>query len=88
MCAVVWNVCCGISGVMCNLYLNVVMCMTWCEVECGHDVEWCVEIWWGDLVCIIVDVKCGICKVLCDCCVVSDVEKDAICCDVRCGGVM
>ena len=23
-----------------------------------------------------------------DCCVMSDVENDAMCCDVRCGGVM
>ena len=29
------------GSVMCNLYLNVAMCMVWCEVECGH-VEWCV----------------------------------------------
>ena len=28
------------------------------------------------------------CNVLCDCCVMSDVENDAMCCDVRCGGVM
>ena len=29
---------------MCNLYLNVVMCMAWCEVKCGHDaIEWCTE---------------------------------------------
>ena len=35
---VVWNVCCG-DSVMRNLYLNV-MCMAWCEVECGRDEEW------------------------------------------------
>ena len=28
----------------------------------------------------------GICNVLCDCCVTSDVGNDAMCCDVRCGG--
>ena len=28
---------------------------------------------------------CGIFNVLCDCCVISDVENDALCCDVRCG---
>ena len=33
MCGVVWNV-------WCNLYLNVVMCMAWCEVECERDGEW------------------------------------------------
>ena len=37
------------DSVMCNLYLNVVMCMAWCEVECGRDVEWCAGMWWGDL---------------------------------------
>ena len=38
------------DSVMFNLYLNVsVMCMAWCEVECGRDVEWCAEMWWGDL---------------------------------------
>jgi len=31
--------------------------------------------------------ECGICSALCDCCVMSDVEN-AMCCDVRCGGVM
>ena len=34
------------------------------------------------------DEECGICKVLCDCCVMSDVKNDAMCCDVRCGSVM
>ena len=29
--------------------------------------------------------ECAICNVLCDCCVMSDVENDAMCCDVRCG---
>ena len=33
------------------------------------------------------DEKCGICNVLCDCCV-SDAENDAKCSDVICGGVM
>ena len=37
------------DSVMCNLYLNVVMCMAWCEVECGRDVEGCAEMWWSDL---------------------------------------
>ena len=33
---------------------------------------------------------CGIviCNVLCDCSVMSYVENDAMCCDVRCGGVI
>ena len=34
---------------MCNLYLSVAMCMAWCEVECGRDVEWCAEMWSSDL---------------------------------------
>ena len=34
------------------------------------------------------DEECGICNVLCDCCGMSDVENDAMCCNVRCGGVM
>jgi len=24
---------------MCNLHLNVAICMAWCEVECGRDVN-------------------------------------------------
>ena len=36
----VWDVWCGLEcvlwdSVMCNLHLNLVMCMVWCEVECG-----------------------------------------------------
>ena len=47
-----WDVWCGLEcvvwdSVMCNTYLNVVMCMAWCEVECGRDVEWCAEMWSG-----------------------------------------
>ena len=40
------------------------------------------------------DEECGICNVLCDCCVMSDVENYAMCqmwwCNVksRCGGAM
>ena len=34
------------------------------------------------------DEECGICNVLCDCCVTSGVKHDAMCRDVRCGGVM
>ena len=45
MCGAVWNVCC--DSVMCNLYLNVVMCLA--HVECGRDVEWCAEMWRSDL---------------------------------------
>ena len=36
------------DSVMCNLYLNVVMCMAGGEVECGRDVEWCAGTWWSD----------------------------------------
>ena len=32
--------------------------------------------------------ECGIRNALCDCCVMSDVENDAMCCDVRCGSVV
>ena len=42
------------------LYLNV-MCMTWCEVECGRDVEWCAEMWWNDS-------NYGGCEMWCDWC--------------------
>ena len=39
------------------------MCMVWCEVECERDVEWCTEMWWSDLMWIMVKcdvyVKCG-----------------------------
>ena len=43
------------------------------------------EIWWMDY---CGGEECGICNVPRDCCVISDVEKDAICCNVRCGGVL
>ena len=44
MCGVVWKVISVLlDSVMCNLYLNVV-CVAWCDVECGRDVEWCTEI--------------------------------------------
>ena len=49
MCAVVWNELWD-SG-MCDLYLTVAMCMAWCAVECGSDVEWCAEMWWSELKC-------------------------------------
>ena len=39
-----WDVCCGIVR---YVYLNVV-CIAWCEVECGRDVEWCAEMWWPE----------------------------------------
>ena len=32
------------DSVMSNLYFNVVMCMAWCEVKCGRDVEWCADV--------------------------------------------
>ena len=62
----VWDVWCGLEcklwdGGMCSLYLNV-MCMTWCEVECGRDVEWCAEMWWW------FGVNYGGCEMWCDWC--------------------
>ena len=71
-----WNpvldVWCGLECVlwdsgMCNLYLNVVMCMVWCVVVCGLDVEWCVEMWWSDLMWI---VALSVCEMWCnvECC--------------------
>ena len=44
----VWDMWCALGRLlwdsgMCNLYLNVVMRLAWCEVECGRDVEWCAE---------------------------------------------
>ena len=44
------------------------MCMAWCVVERGRDVEWCTEMWWSELMWIIVRcemrcdvyVKCGV----------------------------
>ena len=64
----VWDVWCGLEcvlwdSVMCNLTLNVVMCLAWCEVVCGRDVEWCAEMWWYDLMRIM--VRCEMC-VWCD----------------------
>ena len=40
---------CGMCGVFLNVMWDSVMCMAWCEVECGHDAEWCAEMWWSDL---------------------------------------
>ena len=59
----VWDVWCGLEcvlwdSVMCNLYFNVAMCMAWCEVQSGHDVEWCAEMW-SDLMWIM--VRCEMC---------------------------
>ena len=44
------------DSAMCSLYLNVVMCIAWCEVLCGRDVEMCADVIWCELLC---DVKCG-----------------------------
>ena len=44
----VWDVWCGLECVMCNLYLNVVMCMVWSRmwVWCGMGAEWFnVKLW-------------------------------------------
>ena len=42
---VVWNVCCGIVGV---IYILMWRC-AWrgadSELECGRDVEWCAVMW-------------------------------------------
>ena len=38
------------------------MCMAWCEVECRRDVEWCAEMWWSDLMWIMVR-----CEMWCQC---------------------
>ena len=44
-----WYGMCAVGSVMCNLYLNVAMCMVWCEVECGH-VKWCADMWWSHVI--------------------------------------
>ena len=37
------------------------MCMVWCEVECGSDVEWRAKTWWlSDLMWIM--VQCEMCE--------------------------
>ena len=49
----VWDMWCGLQcmwdNVMCDLYLNLAMCMAQCDMECVRDVEWCAEMWWSDL---------------------------------------
>ena len=62
-----------------------------CDVEYG--VVWNVAIMQDVDSQLRCDVKCQwwcgivvICNVLCDCSVISDVENDAMCCDVRSGG--
>ena len=88
-----WNV--AISDmVWCGMRLECKLCdveygvMSWyvgCyimqDVE-SYDGMWNVVVWncGGE--------ECGICNVLYDCCVMTDVENNAMCCDVRCGGVM
>ena len=74
------NVRCGIwRGVECG----VLVCEMLHNARCGklrYDVN--VVVWNCG------DEECGTCNVLCVCCVMSDVENDAMCCDVKCGGVM
>ena len=65
-CDAEWWLKCSVECVLwdsaiCNLHLNVVMCMVWCEVECGHYVEWCAEMWRSDLMWIMVQ-----CEMWCD----------------------
>ena len=64
-----------------------------CDVECGVLVCGNVAIMQDVDSQLRCDVKCQwwcgivvICNVLCDCSVMSDVENDAMCCDVRSGG--
>ena len=44
------------------------MCMAWYEVECGHDVEWCAEMWWSGLMWIMVRCEMWwcVCEMWCD----------------------
>ena len=74
---------------MCDVKYDVVWNVVSWYVECcimqdveSYDVMWNVVVWTCS------DEECGICSVLCDCCVMCDVENDAMCCDVRCSGVM
>ena len=64
-------------------------CGMWCSgmwkgchnARCGKSVTMCRKCqWWCGIVVI--------CNVLCDCSVMSYVENDVMCCDVRCGGVI
>ena len=82
--------------VWCGMWLKCKMCdVEWCGVE--YDVLVCgmlhnarcgksCDVMWNVWNCG--DEECGICNVLCDCYEMSDVENDAMCWDVRCGGVM
>ena len=84
--------CCNFRhGVMWNaIEMQNVRCGIWRVVECGvldvecyrmQDVE---SYMMRNVVWNCGDEGCGIFNVLCDCCVISDVENDALCCDVRC----
>ena len=56
---------------MCNLYLNVVMCMVWCEVVCGPTCGR-FDVNYGD------EVKCG---------VMYETWCDVECCSFRHGAI-
>ena len=94
-CQCVWNVvrceCCQfkhgvieMQNVWCGTWRGVLVCGMLHNTRCGKlrcDVN--VVVWNCG------DEECGIYSVLCDCCVMSDVEYYAMtCCDVRRGGVM
>ena len=80
----------------------MVRCEMWCDVyvKCGAMWNVSCNFRHGLMLNVIemcdvgyemrcgIDEECGICNVLCDCCEMSDVENDTMCCDVRCGAVM
>ena len=90
----VWDVWCGLECVDVGWAIYIWMwCggMSWCEVECRRDVEWCAEMWWSDLMWIMVDVQCGAIDV--ECChfrhgaMWNLIELPQNRCDVECGVV-
>ena len=90
-CGAMWNV--AISDMWNAIEMQNVRCGIWRVVDCGVPV--CGRLQNARRVSVMRNVvvwNCdeggGIFNVVCDCCVISDVENDASCCDVRCGGVM
>ena len=72
-----WNAKCGI---WCGVEYGVLVCGMLHNESCGKlqcDVKYGVELWWR----IMWHMQCDRCEM-------SDVENDATCCNVRCGGVM
>ena len=92
-CVLWFEMCCGI--VWCVIYIW--MLCAWCGARCGHDVEWCAEMWWSDLMWITVRcemwcyVECGwnacvMWNIAC-CGMLHNTTCGKLRCDAKCGGM-